>query len=111
MSGKFPFMIFGLPGAALAMYHTSLPKNKKVVGALMIGAAGTAMLTGITEPIEFTFLFAAPVLYYGFHCVMAGLSFALCALMDVNVGMTFSGGIIDLTLFGIIPSFMGAATN
>lgn len=108
MSGKFPFMIFGLPGAALAMYSTAKTNKRKVVGGLLLSAAVTAMLTGITEPIEFTFLFVAPVLY-AVHCIFAGLSFMLMHLLDVAVGMTFSGGIIDLTLFGIIQG--NAKTN
>lgn len=101
MSGKFPFMIFGLPAAALAMYKTARPEKKKIVGGLLIGAALTSMLTGITEPIEFTFLFVAPLMY-GIHCVLAGLSYMLMHILNVGVGMTFSGGIIDLTLFGIM---------
>lgn len=101
MSGKFPFMIFGLPGAALAMYKTARPEKRKLVGGLLLSAALTAMLTGITEPIEFTFLFVAPLMYV-VHCVYAGLSFMLMHILNVGVGMTFSGGIIDLTLFGIL---------
>lgn len=101
MSGKFPFMIFGLPGAALAMYHTAKPEKKKVAGGLLLGAALTSIVTGITEPLEFTFLFVAPLLY-GIHCVLAGLSYMLMHILNVGVGMTFSGGIIDLTLFGIL---------
>lgn len=101
MTGKFPFMIFGLPGAALAMYKTSRPEKKAVVGALLFSAALTAMLTGITEPIEFTFLFVAPV-FYAIHCVLAGISFMLMHILNVTVGMTFSGGLIDLLFFGII---------
>ncbi|MBQ0097692.1 MAG: PTS transporter subunit EIIC [Oscillospiraceae bacterium] len=101
MSGKFPFMIFGLPAAALAMYKSARPEKKKIVGGLLIGAALTSMLTGITEPIEFTFLFVAPLMY-GIHCVLAGLSYMLMHILNVGVGMTFSGGIIDLTLFGIL---------
>ena len=101
MSGKFPFMIFGLPGAALAMYRTAKPEKKKVAGGLLISAALTAMLTGITEPIEFTFLFVAPAMYV-VHCIYAGLSYMLMHILNVGVGMTFSGGLIDLTLFGIL---------
>ncbi len=101
MAGKFPFMIFGLTGAALAMYRNAKPEKKKVVGGLLISAALTAMLTGITEPIEFTFLFVAPAMY-AVHCVYAGLSYMLMHILNVGVGMTFSGGIIDLTLFGIL---------
>ncbi|WP_101773049.1 PTS transporter subunit IIABC [Peptostreptococcus faecalis] len=101
MSGKFPLMIFGLPGAALAMIRTSKLKNRKVVEGLLVSAALTSMLTGITEPIEFTFLFVAPFLYL-IHCVLAGLSYMLMHMLDVGVGMTFSGGLIDMTLFGIL---------
>ena len=108
MSGKFPLMIFGLPGAALAMYKAAKPEKKKVVGGLLLSAALTAALTGITEPIEFTFLFVAPVLY-AIHCVFAGLAYMLMHMLHVGVGMTFSGGIIDLTLFGILQG--NAKTN
>ena len=110
MAGKFPFMMFGLPAAALAMYHTAAPNKKKVVGSLLISAAFTAFLTGITEPIEFTFLFVAPVLYV-VHCIMAGLSFFLMDILNVFIGMTFSGGLIDFTLFGILPAGAGVPTN
>lgn len=102
MSGKFPLMIFGLPGAALAMYRTAKPEKKKVVFGLLLSAALTSMLTGITEPLEFTFLFVAPLLYV-VHCVLAGLAYMLMHLCGVGVGMTFSGGLIDLFLFGILP--------
>lgn len=101
MAGKFPFMIFGLPGAALAMYQAAAPSKKKIVGSLLLSATLTAMITGITEPIEFTFLFVAPLLYI-IHCILAGLSFMLMHLLNVGVGMTFSGGLIDLTLFGVL---------
>ena len=101
MAGKFPFMIFGLPGAALAMYSVAKPSKRKVAGGLLLSAALTAMLTGITEPLEFTFLFVAPLLY-GIHCVFAGLSFMLMHIFDIAVGQTFSGGIIDFLLFGVM---------
>ncbi len=101
MSGKFPLMIFGLPGAALAMYRCARPEKKKVAGGLLLSAAFTSLLTGITEPLEFTFLFVAPLLYI-IHCVFAGLAYMLMHLLGVGVGMTFSGGLIDLTLFGIM---------
>lgn len=101
MAGKFPLMIFGLPGAALAMYKTAKPENKKAVQGLLVSAALTSMLTGITEPLEFTFLFVAPLLY-GIHCVFAGLAYMLMHVFEVGVGMTFSGGLIDLFLFGIL---------
>lgn len=101
MSGKFPLMIFGLPGAALAMYRCAKPEKRKVVGGLLLSAALTSMLTGITEPIEFTFLFVAPVLYV-IHCVFAGLAYMFMHLLNVGVGMTFSGGLIDMFLFGVL---------
>ncbi len=101
MSGKFPFMIFGLPGAALAMYQCAKPEKRKLVGGLLLSAALTAVLTGITEPIEFTFLFVAPFLYI-IHCVLCGLSYMLMHILNVGVGMTFSGGLIDMFLFGIL---------
>lgn len=108
MSGKFPLMIFGLPGAALAMYKVAKPEKKKVVAGLLLSAALTSMLTGITEPLEFTFLFVAPLLY-GIHCVFAGLAYMLMHVFNVGVGMTFSGGLIDLFLFGILQG--NAKTN
>ncbi|MBR2926330.1 MAG: PTS transporter subunit EIIC [Clostridia bacterium] len=108
MSGKFPLMIFGLPGAALAMYTCARTEKKKVVGGLLLSAALTSMLTGITEPIEFTFLFVAPILYV-IHSVFAGLAYMLMHVLGVSVGMTFSGGLIDLTLFGVLQG--NAKTN
>lgn len=108
MSGKFPLMIFGLPGAALAMYRTAKPEKKKAVAGLLLSAALTSMLTGITEPLEFTFIFVAPMLY-GIHCVFAGLAYMLMHLFNVGVGMTFSGGLIDMFLFGILQG--NAKTN
>ena len=99
MAGKFPFMMFGLPGAALAMYHCAKPEKKKAAGGLLLSAALTAFLTGITEPLEFTFIFVALPMY-AVHCVLAGLSFMLMHILNVGVGMTFSGGLIDLVLFG-----------
>ena len=101
MSGKFPMMIFGLPGAALALYSVAKPNKKRIVGGLLLSAALTAMLTGITEPLEFTFLFVTPVLYF-IHCIFSGAAYMLMHMLDVGVGMTFSGGIIDLTLLGIL---------
>ena len=101
MSGKFPFMIFGLPAAAFAMYRAARPEKKKAVGGLLLSAALTSMITGITEPLEFTFLFVAPLMY-AVHCVLAGFSYMLMHILNVGVGMTFSGGLIDLTLFGIL---------
>ena len=101
MAGKFPFMMFGLPGAALAMYQCAKPEKKKAAGGLLLSAALTAFLTGITEPLEFTFIFVAPPMY-AVHCVLAGLSFMLMHILNVGVGMTFSGGLIDLVLFGVM---------
>ena len=108
MAGKFPFMILGLPGAALAMYKCARPEKRKIVGGLLLSAALTSMVTGITEPLEFTFIFVAPALY-AVHCVLAGLSYMLMHIFSVGVGMTFSGGLIDLTLFGILQG--NAKTN
>ncbi|MBR7184445.1 MAG: PTS transporter subunit EIIC [Clostridia bacterium] len=108
MSGKFPLMIFGLPAAALAMYTCARPEKKRAAGSLLLSAALTAALTGITEPLEFTFLFVAPVLYL-IHCVLAGAAYMLMHILGVGVGMTFSGGLIDLTLFGILQG--NAKTN
>lgn len=108
MAGKFPLMIFGLPGAALAMYKTAKPEKKQVAGGLLLSAALTSMLTGITEPLEFTFLFIAPILY-AIHCFFAGCAYMFMHIFKVGVGMTFSGGLIDLTLFGIMQG--NAKTN
>jgi glucose PTS system EIICBA or EIICB component len=101
MTGKFPFMMFGLPAAALAIYHEAKPEKKVLVGGLMASAALTSFLTGITEPIEFSFLFVAPILF-GIHAIFAGFSFMIMHLLDVKIGMTFSGGLIDYILFGLI---------
>ena len=103
MTGKFPFMMFGLPAAALAIYHKARPEKRKVVGGLMLSAALTSFLTGITEPLEFSFLFVAPILF-GIHAIFAGLSFMTMYLLDVKIGMTFSGGLIDFMLFGVLPN-------
>ena len=108
MAGKFPLMIFGLPGAALAMYKTAKPEKRQIAGGLLLSAALTSMLTGITEPLEFTFLFIAPILY-AIHCFFAGCAYMLMHIFKVGVGMTFSGGLIDLTLFGIMQG--NAKTN
>jgi len=103
MAGRYPFMMFGLPAAALAMIHEAKPAKKLLVTGIMVSAALTSFLTGITEPIEFSFLFIAPVLY-GFHCVFAGLSYMTMQILNVKIGMTFSGGLIDYLLFGVIPN-------
>ncbi len=103
MTGKFPFMMFGLPAAALAMIRQARPEKRKVAAGILISAALTSFLTGITEPIEFSFLFVAPVLY-GVHCLLAGLSFMLMNMLNVRIGMTFSGGLIDFISFGVLPN-------
>ncbi|HJV45648.1 MAG TPA: glucose-specific PTS transporter subunit IIBC, partial [Bacillota bacterium] len=102
MTGKFPFMMFGLPAAALAMYHEARPEKRALVAGILGSAALTSFLTGITEPIEFTFLFVAPALF-AIHAVFAGLSFMTMQLLNVKIGMTFSGGLIDYLLFGVLP--------
>ncbi len=101
MAGKFPLMIFGLPGAAVAMYRCARPEKRKVIGGLLFSAALTSMLTGITEPLEFTFLFIAPGLY-AIHCIFAGIAYMMMHILKVTVGLTFSGGLIDLFFFGIL---------
>ena len=110
MTGKFPIMMFGLPAAAYAMYKQANPSKRKAVGALLASAALTSFLTGITEPIEFTFLFVAPALYV-VHCILAGLSYMLMGVLNVFIGMTFSGGFIDFTLFGLLPAGAGVPTR
>ena len=110
MAGKFPLMMFGLPGAALAMYKAANPSKRKVVGSLLATAALTSFLTGITEPLEFTFLFVAPILYV-IHCVFAGLAYMLMGVLNVFIGMTFSGGFIDYALFGLLPAGAGVPTK
>ncbi|WP_086982973.1 PTS transporter subunit EIIC [Vibrio aphrogenes] len=107
MTGKFPFMMFGLPAAAYAMYTLADDNNKKAAGGMLFSIALTAFLTGITEPIEFTFLFLAAPLYYFIHVPLAGISFMLMDLLNVKVGMTFSGGFIDFSLFGMLPGLTG----
>ena len=103
MTGKFPFMMFGLPAAALAIYQEAKPEKKTLVAGIMFSAGLTSFLTGITEPIEFSFLFVAPALF-AVHCLFAGLSFMTMHLLNVKIGMTFSGGVIDYFLFGILPN-------
>ena len=100
-SGEFIFMIFGLPGAALAMYHMAKPEKKKVAGGLLLSAALTCMLTGITEPIEFSFLFVAPMLFV-VQVILAGSAYMIAHILNIAVGLTFSGGLLDLFLFGIL---------
>ncbi|MDG0872521.1 glucose-specific PTS transporter subunit IIBC [Paenibacillus thiaminolyticus] len=101
MSGRFITMMFGLLGAALAIYHTAKPEKKKVVFGLMLSAALTSFLTGITEPLEFSFLFIAPFLYV-IHAFFDGLAFMLAHIFQITIGQTFSGGLIDFILFGML---------
>ncbi|WP_426428066.1 glucose-specific PTS transporter subunit IIBC [Staphylococcus equorum] len=103
MQGEFPVMMFGLPAAALAIYHTAKPGSKKVVAGLMGSAALTSFLTGITEPLEFSFLFVAPLLFF-IHAILDGLAFLTMYLLDVHLGYTFSGGFIDFVLLGVLPN-------
>ena len=110
LTGKFVFMMFGLPAAALAMYQEAKPENKKLVGGILFSAALTSFLTGITEPLEFSFLFVAPILY-GIHCILAGLSFMVMNILNVRVGLTFSGGLVDYIVFGILPGTNGFQTR
>ena len=100
-SGEFIFMIFGLPGAALAMYRCARPEKKKIAGGLLLSAALTSMLTGITEPIEFSFLFVAPALF-AVQVVLAGAAYMIAHMLNIAVGLTFSGGLLDLFIFGIL---------
>ena len=100
-SGEFIFMIFGLPGAALAMYHCARPEKKKVAGGLLLSAALTCMLTGITEPIEFSFLFVAPALF-AVQVALAGAAYMIAHILGIAVGLTFSGGLLDFFIFGIL---------
>lgn len=102
LTGKYPFMMGGLPGAALAMYACARPEKKKEVGSLLFSVALTSFLTGVTEPIEFTFLFLAPALF-GIHVVMAGLAFTVCHILGICIGTTFSDGFIDFILYGVLP--------
>lgn len=100
-AGRFDTMMFGLPGACLAMYHCVPKAKRKKYGGLFLGVALTSFITGITEPIEFMFLFVAPLLYV-FHSFLDGVSFLIADLLNVRIGNTFSGGVIDFTLFGIL---------
>ena len=100
-AGRFATMMFGLPGACLAMYHCVPKEKRKLVGGLFLGAAITSFVTGITEPIEFMFLFVAPWLYV-VHAALDGLSFFIADILNVSIGNTFSGGLIDFTLFGVL---------
>lgn len=100
-SGEFIFMMFGLPGAALAMYHCARPEKKKKTGGLLLSAALACMLTGITEPLEFSFLFVAPILFV-VQVILAGFAYMIAHMLDIAVGLTFSGGFLDFFLFGIL---------
>lgn len=100
-AGRFATMMFGLPAACLAMYHCVPKAKRKLVGGLFLGAAITSFVTGITEPIEFMFLFVAPWLYV-VHAVFDGLSFFIADILNISIGNTFSGGLIDFTLFGVL---------
>ena len=100
-SGEFIFMIFGLPGAALAMYHCAKPEKKKAAGGLLLSAALACMFTGITEPLEFSFLFVAPILF-AVQVILAGSAYMIAHMLNIAVGLTFSGGFLDLFLFGIL---------
>ena len=102
MTGKYPYMMAGLPGAAFAMYTCARPEKKKEAGSLLFSVALTSFLTGITEPIEFTFLFLAPALYV-IHAVFAGLAFVTCHALKICIGTTFSDGLIDFVLYGVLP--------
>ena len=100
-SGEFIFMIFGLPGAALAMYQCAKPEKKKAAGGLLLSAALACMATGITEPLEFSFLFVAPALF-AVQVVLAGTAYMIAHMLNIAVGLTFSGGLLDFFLFGIL---------
>lgn len=102
-SGNYPIMMFGFPGAALAMYHTAYKRNKEKIKGLLFSSSIASFLTGITEPLEFSFLFASPLLYFGIHCVLGGLAFAITYALQAGVGYTFSGGVLDFFIYGIIP--------
>ena len=107
MQGKFSFMQFGLPAAGVAMIMAAPKENRKTAFSIIFPAALTAFVTGVTEPIEFTFVFLAPALFWGFHALMAGVSFLLMNLLGAHVGMTFSGGILDAIIYGALPFAKG----
>ena len=110
MQGEFPLMLFALPAACLAMYHEAHSKNKKIAFGILFSAALTCFLTGITEPVEFTFIFVAPILYV-FNAIMAGLAYMFMYLLDAHIAKSFSAGLIDYISFGILPSFNGFQTH
>ena len=101
-SGEFVFIIFGLPGAALAMYHAAKPQKKKAAAGLFLSAAGVSVLTGTTQPIEFSFLFAAPLLYT-VHVILGGAAYMFAQMAQIGVGLTYSGGLLDFLVFGVLP--------
>ena len=110
MQGEFPLMLFALPAACLAMYHEANSKNKKIASGILFSAALTCFLTGITEPVEFTFIFVAPLLYV-FNAVMAGLAYMCMYLLHAHIAKSFSAGLIDYISFGILPSLNGFQTH
>lgn len=110
MQGEFPLMLFALPAACLAMYHEAYTKNKKIAAGILFSAALTCFLTGITEPVEFTFIFVAPILYV-FNAIMAGLSYMVMYLLHAHIAKSFSAGLIDYISFGVLPSFNGYQTH
>ncbi len=110
MQGEFPLMLFALPAACLAMYHEAHTKNKKIAAGILFSAALTCFLTGITEPVEFTFIFVAPILYV-FNAIMAGPAYMTMYLLHAHIAKSFSAGFIDYLSFGILPSFNGYQTN
>lgn len=110
MQGEFPLMLFALPAACLAMYHEAKTKNKKFAAGILFSAALTCFITGITEPVEFTFIFVSPILYL-FNAVFAGIAYMSMYLLDAHIAKSFSAGLIDYISFGVLPSFNGFATN
>lgn len=110
MQGEFPLMLFALPAACLAMYHEAYTKNKKIAAGILFSVALTCFLTGITEPVEFTFIFVAPILYV-FNAIMAGLSYMVMYLLHAHIAKSFSAGLIDYISFGVLPSFNGYQTH
>lgn len=102
-SFQFPEMLFGLPAAALAMYTVAKKSKRAEIKGLLLSSSLTSILTGITEPLEFTILFASPFLYFGVHCVIFAFSAVFVSLLRIGVGFTFSGGLLDLVLYGILP--------
>lgn len=107
LQGKFSFMQWGLPAAGAAMYFAAPKENRKAALGIIFPASLTCFVTGVTEPIEFTFLFLAPLLFFGFHAVMCAISFMLMSVVGAHVGMTFSGGFLDLMIYGAVPVLKG----